>query len=108
MHEEFIGLYEISDITADTIVAALRDCVLGLNLNWSRCHGQCFDGASNMARHQKEVATHIAQTEPRALFTYCYGHSLNLAICDTIKGHQTLEECDGCNARDQQAHQVFS
>lgn len=48
VHEEFIGLYAIPDITADTIVAALRDCVLRLNLNWSRCRGQCFDGASNM------------------------------------------------------------
>ena len=51
VHEEFIGLHEMSDITADTIVAALHDCVLRLNLNWSRCRGQCFKGASNMTGH---------------------------------------------------------
>ena len=39
MHEELIRLYEVSDITADTIVAVLRDCVLRLNLNSSQCRG---------------------------------------------------------------------
>ena len=92
VHEEFIGLYAIPDITADTIVAALRDCVLRLNLNWSRCRGQCFDGASNMTGHRNGVATQITREEPRALFTHCYGHSLNLAMCDTIKGTKLLRD----------------
>ena len=60
VHEEFIGLHEISDITADTIIAALHDCVLRLYLNWSRCRGQCLDGASNMTGHWTGVATQIA------------------------------------------------
>ena len=90
VHKEFIG--RISDITADTIVAALHDCVLRLNLNWSRYCGQCFDGASNMTGHRKGMATQIAQEEPSALFTHCYGHSLNLAMCDTIKGTKLLRD----------------
>ena len=31
------------------------------------------------------VATRILQEEPRALYTHCYGHSLNLACSHTIK-----------------------
>ena len=92
VHEEFVGLYNIPDITAHTIVAALRDCVCRLNLNWSRCRGQCFDGASNMSGHRSGVATQISSDEPRALFTHCYGHSLNLAMCDTIKGTKLMRD----------------
>ena len=35
-HEEFIGLYQCPDITADTIVAVLHDTWLRLNLQLSR------------------------------------------------------------------------
>ena len=56
-----------------------------MNLNWKQCRGQCFDGASNMSGAKKGVVTQIAAEEPRALFLHCYGHSLNLAMCETIK-----------------------
>lgn len=32
-HEEFIGLYHIEEITAETIVAVLKDTILRINLN---------------------------------------------------------------------------
>ena len=32
-HVEFIGLYHVEDITTETIVAALKDMVLRMNLN---------------------------------------------------------------------------
>ena len=38
-----------------------------------------------MAGNKRGVATQILTAEPRALYTHCYGHSLNLAMCDTIK-----------------------
>lgn len=85
VHEEFAGLYQIPDITADTIVHVLKDCLTRMNLQWSRCRGQCYDGAANMSGHRSGVSTQILSLEPRALYTHCYGHSLNLAMCDTIK-----------------------
>ena len=39
VHEEFAGLYHIPDTSADTIVQALRDCLLRMNLQWNRCRG---------------------------------------------------------------------
>ena len=85
VHEEFVGLYQISDISSKTIYDALHDCILRLNLRWSRCRGQCFDGASNMSGHKNGVAAKITAEEPLALFTHCYGHALNLAMGDAIK-----------------------
>jgi hypothetical protein len=50
-----------------------------------RCRGQCYDGAAAMAGPRSGVATQLLSEEPRALFCHCYGHSLNLAVCDSIK-----------------------
>lgn len=85
VHEEFIGLYQCPNITADTIVAVLHDTLLRLNLQLSRCRGQCYDGGSNMAGSKNGVKAQILKQEPRALFTHCYGHALSLSVADTIR-----------------------
>ena len=33
----------------------------------------------------------LSAKEPRALFTHCYGHSLDLATCDSIKNSKTVK-----------------
>ena len=38
-----------------------------------------------MAGCRTGVTIQILSIEPRALYMHCYGHSLNLAMCDTIK-----------------------
>ncbi len=85
VHEEFIGLYLCPNIKADTIVSVLKDVLVRLNLDLSRCHGQCYDGGSNMAGARNGVETQILMQEPRALFTHRYGHALSLAVADSIK-----------------------
>ena len=80
--EDFIGLQFVDDIRAMTIVHVLKDTVLQMNLQMSMCRAQCYDGASNM----KKAAAEIKSLESRALYLHCYGHSLNLAVSDTLKG----------------------
>ena len=46
--------------------------------------GQCYDVASVMSSIQNGVAKCTSDKEPWAVFTYCYGHSLNLAVGDTV------------------------
>ncbi len=92
VHEDFIGLYNVPDISANTIFSVITDCLLRMNLQWNRCRGQCFDGAANMTGIRNGVATKILQLESRALFTHCYGHSLNLAVCDTIKNSKVARD----------------
>ncbi len=89
VHEEFIGLYLCPNIKADTIVSVLKDVLVRLNLDLSRCRGQCYDGGSNMAGARNGVKTQILMQEPRALFTHCYGHALSLAVADSIKRYHT-------------------
>ena len=92
-HEEFIGLHHVQDITTNTIVHVLKDTVLRMNLNMSMCRAQCYDGAANM----KKAAQQIKAIESRTLYLHCYGHSLNLAVADTLKEvkpmSNTLDHC---------------
>ena len=50
--------------------------------------GQCNDGPANM----KKAAQEIKAIESKALYLHCYGHSLNLAISDTLK--EVTPMCD--------------
>ena len=78
-HEEFIGLYSLPSTEAETIVSVLKDVLLRLNLSMKKIRGQCYDGASSMCGIKTGVAKQIRDIEPRAFYTHCYGHSLNLA-----------------------------
>lgn len=58
----------------------------------SSCRGQCYDEAANMAGIRNGVAAQMCAEEPRATYTHCYGHALNLAASDTVKKNKIL--CD--------------
>ena len=91
-HEEFIGLYDMDSTTAENIVRVIQDILLRLSLQMSSCRGQCYDGAGSMAGCRTGVATTIQQQEPRALYTHCYGHALNLAVQDSVKNNAILRD----------------
>ena len=91
VHEEFIGLHEVPTIQTDVLVAVIKDFLLRLNLSLNKVRGQCYDGASNMAGIRNGVAKKIRDEEPRAVFTHWYGHSLNLAVSDTIKKSSVMK-----------------
>ena len=45
-----------------------------------------------MSGRDRGAAVQIASEEPRALYTHCYGHALNLAVGDTIKKQKLLRD----------------
>ena len=85
VHEDIIGLYAIDNISASTIVHVIKDALVRMNLSFSRCQSQCYDGASNMSGPRSGVAKQLRDEEPRALYLHCHGHALNLAAGDSIK-----------------------
>ena len=90
-HEDFIGLYCVESIDADTLTKVIKDILLRMNLSLSNCRGQCYDGCSAMTGKKKGVATQIKKIEPRSLYTHCYGHALNLACSDSIKNSMVIK-----------------
>lgn len=87
VHEEFIGLYQIPNILADTIVAALQDTLVRLNYNFITRHIACSIIALSPATRHK---TQIQNQQPRALYTHCYGHALSFSIADTVRMVKSL------------------
>ena len=81
-----MGLYKTDNTIASTLVALIKDVLLRCNLSIS-----VYDGASVMAGKKNGVSTIILQDESRAVFTHCYGPSLNLALTDTIKACKTMK-----------------
>ncbi len=49
IHEEFIGLYEVSVGTGENLAKVVKDVLVRLNLPISGLRGQAYDGAANMA-----------------------------------------------------------
>ena len=90
--EDLIGLYRVDNICSSTLTSAIKDVLLCLNLRISNCRGQCYDGASNMVGIRSGVATVLQREEPRAILTHCYGHSLQLAVCDTVKQVKVMQD----------------
>ena len=91
-HEEFAGLYQVPNTKASTIIMVVRDVLSRFNISFSYLRGQCYDGASSMAGSRSGVATLVQQEEPRAVFTHCYGHALNLACLDSLKGSKLMKD----------------
>ena len=89
--EEFLGLYHVPSIDSDTLTKVAKDVLCRLNLPISKLRGQCYDGASAMRGVRNGVAKQICDEEPRALYTHCYGHSVNLAVNDAIKVSKLLK-----------------
>ena len=79
--EQFVGLYQLEATIANIIVTVLKDVMLALNLDIHALRG----GASVMFGAKTGVAKQIMVEEPHALFTHCYGQSLNLAVSDSIR-----------------------
>ena len=71
-HKEFISLYQTSTIDANSLVSAIRDVLLRMNVKIADCCGECCNVASNMSGARKEVAAIITQEESQGLYTHCY------------------------------------
>ena len=66
-HEDFLGFYNVPDIGAETIVSAIKDVLLKLQLSLVNCRGQCYDEASNMIGHKTGVAKRILDFQQKKI-----------------------------------------
>ena len=91
-HEDFIGLYMVDDIRANTVVAVIKDTLLRINLSLTKCGAQCYDGASTMSGAKTGVAKQLSDEERRAIYIHCDGHALNLATGDSVKKSKLMKD----------------
>ena len=53
------------------------------NLDIQNCRGQGYDGAGAVAGKVNGLAALFLKDNPKALYTHCASHRLNLAICSS-------------------------
>ena len=85
IHEDSIGLIQLSDTNAQTLFSVIKDVLIRCSLPLSQCRGQAFDGASNMSGIHNGVQALIKREERRAVYVHCLAHSLNLCVQEVAK-----------------------
>lgn len=92
VHEDFVGMVNIPNITGGTLWITLKDVLVCLSLPLENCRGQGYDGAANMQGRIKELATRIMNENPLALKVHCLAHSLNLCLQDITRNSQPIRD----------------
>ena len=91
-HEDYLTITPLDDLTAKSISERILDFLIRAGLDIDDGRGQCYDGASAMKGQNSGVATIIKQRNDRCLYLHCHGHSMNLAVGDTIKTISEMKE----------------
>lgn len=76
-HEEFTGLYSVSETTGKGLARVVKDVLLRLNLPLHGLRGQTYDGAAYMSGSMDRQAL-IKQEQPLALYVHCGAHCTNV------------------------------
>ena len=84
--------YELPDIKSDSIVTAIKDSLIRMQLFLSNLRAQAYDGASNMFGKNTGVSVQIAAKQPKTLSTNCQRHSLNLGIKTTMTNSKQMKD----------------
>lgn len=85
IREEFIAFLHCKwGLSGAQLSKLILDYLHELTLSISDCRGQGYDGAGSVAGHINGLSAHILKLNPKALYTHCFSHRLNLSICDSL------------------------
>ena len=77
---------------AEKIKSALQD---KYGLDMINLRGQCYDGAGNISGVRNGLASRVTQEFPKAVYTWCSSHKLNLCVakfCDITEVRNMIDK----------------
>ena len=80
IQEKFVAFLKLKRVRANDITNAIVNTLEDLGLSLVNLRGQGYDGAANMSGQKSGVQKQIRDRQPKAMYTHCAGHTLNLAI----------------------------
>ncbi|CAI6360443.1 unnamed protein product [Macrosiphum euphorbiae] len=83
--EYFLDFIPVSSTTGLSLANILLDNLKKYGINIKDCRGQTYDNGSNIVGKYQGVQTRINNLNPRAFFTPCASHNLNLVLRDSVK-----------------------
>ncbi|PWA52825.1 zinc finger MYM-type protein 1 [Artemisia annua] len=82
IEESFLGFLNVDETTGKRLFDITQDELKSLDLDIDDVCGQGYDNGSNMKGKHQGVQKRFLDINPRAFYTPCGCHSLNLALCD--------------------------
>ena len=83
IHEDFIRIYKVDNIKADTLVKVIKYLLIRFN----------YDGVKmRLIDIKNDVSIEILSENPKTFFAHCFGHALNLSVRDMVKNVRFLKE----------------
>ncbi len=87
--EKFLGFLEcINGVSGEALASTILTQLNSWQLPASLLHGQGYDGAGAMSGCTKEVAARTSTQYPKALYTHCAAHRLNLCVVKCCAIHE--------------------
>ncbi|XP_052626970.1 uncharacterized protein LOC128133536 [Lactuca sativa] len=93
--EYFLGFLVVDNTTGKGLYDAIVDEIKNIGLDINDVRGQGYDNGSNMKGKHQGVQKRLLDINPRAFYTPCGCHSLNLVICDMANSCEKASEFFG-------------
>ena len=86
IREEFVSFLECRNgLTSAGLYQIINEFLGSVGLDILDCHGQGYDGAGAVAGKHNVLQEKICRVKPKALYTHCATHRLNLAVIASCK-----------------------
>lgn len=91
--EHLVAMVESDSSTGESLTKKLLEVLSELGLGLEQLIGQGYDGGSNMRGEIQGVQARIKDICPRALYTWCWSHSLQLVMSHAAEESVAAVDC---------------
>ena len=81
IREEFVSFLECSyGLSGQSLYRTIKEFLVLVGIDISDCRGQGYNGTGRVADKNQGLSAHVIRVNPKALYTHCSCHRLNLAV----------------------------